>query len=121
MFLLVCLMDFLTILPLVYMAGTFKAMGIQLGGIDDFTLTWIGSIGNVANGLFRVFWGAIYDKAGFTHVYRIILFIEFFVCILMVKTVTLSPFLYMLWVFLAYQSLGAHFVIFPLVLIKAYG
>ena len=27
----------------------------------------------------------------------------------------------MLWIFLAYQSLGAHFVIFPLVLIKAYG
>ena len=120
-FITICLMDFLTILPLIYMAGTYKAMGIQLGGYDDLTLTSIGSLGTVANGLFRIIWGAIYDKFGFTTSYRIILLAELIVCALIVKTAELNAYFYAIWIFLGFQSLGAHFVLFPLALIKAYG
>ena len=84
-------------------------------------MTLIGSCGNIANGLSRIFWGALNDKVEFKNLYRIILCIEFVVCALMVRIVKVSPYLYLVWVFFAYAILGGHFVLFPLVMMKAYG
>ena len=120
-FILICSMEFFTILPLIYMAGTFKAMGMQLGRLDDFTLTLIASCGNIANGLCRIFWGALNDKVDFKFLYRLILLVEFVLCASMVRVVESSPYLYFVWIFLAYSCLGGHFVLFPLVMMKAYG
>jgi hypothetical protein len=40
-----------------YMASIYKALGIQYGGIDDYTLTVIGALGGLSNGFSRVMWG----------------------------------------------------------------
>lgn len=44
---------------LFYMSSVFKTMGIELGYIDDFFLTTVGSIGALSNGLSRFVWGTI--------------------------------------------------------------
>ena len=75
-FYLVLLMDFLTMFPLYYLASVFKTMGMQLGHIDDVFLTWIGSLGALANGGSRIFWGPVYDKTGYRLIYMIVLAIE---------------------------------------------
>lgn len=76
-------MDFLTIFPVLYLASVFKTMGMQMGGYDDHFLTWIGSIGSLANGLSRVVWGPIQDKIGFCTMYKIVIGIELLVCSLL--------------------------------------
>ena len=52
-------MDFLTIFPLFYVGTVFKIMGMQIGDYDDQFLTWVGSMGAVANGVSRIFWGPL--------------------------------------------------------------
>lgn len=52
-------MDFLTLAPGLYISGNFKVMGLQLGNIDDLTLTIIGSVGSIANGGSRVIMGPL--------------------------------------------------------------
>ena len=76
-------MDFLSIFPLLYLASVFKTMGMQLGHYDDAFLTWIGSIGSLANGLSRVVWGPMQDKTGFRKIYQVVLGIELLVCSLL--------------------------------------
>ena len=110
-------MDLLSIFPLIYLPSVFKTMGMQLGGIDDKFLTLVGSIGSVANGLSRIVWGPLQDKIGFKTIYRIVLCTELLVCSLMVTIVKTNQYLYLIWVFLSYLCLGAHFVIFPNVVV----
>ena len=56
-FLMLITMDFLTIMPLKYFASIFKIMGLQLGMIDDLSLTVAGSIGALINGVSRLMIG----------------------------------------------------------------
>ena len=53
-FLMLISMDFFTIMPLKYFASIFKTMGLQLGTIDDLSLTVAGSIGALVNGISRL-------------------------------------------------------------------
>ena len=55
-------MDFLTVMPMVFLSSEFKVMALQLGDYDDKYLTWIGSIGTIANGASRIIMGALSDK-----------------------------------------------------------
>mmetsp|Transcript_37153 Transcript_37153/g.45359 ORF Transcript_37153/g.45359 Transcript_37153/m.45359 type:complete len:299 (-) Transcript_37153:255-1151(-) len=116
-----CAMDFLTIFPLFYMASVYKAMGMQMGGFDDSFLTVIGSVGSLANGLSRVGWGAMQDRTGFRPIYRVVLMIELLFCSLMPLVVTTNRYMYLIWVFMGYLCLGAHFVIFPNCIIAIFG
>jgi hypothetical protein len=52
-------MDMCSIFSFLYLASVYKTIGIQVGGLDDYTLTVIGSLGGLANGLSRVFWGTM--------------------------------------------------------------
>ena len=114
-------MDFLSIFPLLYLASVFKTMGMQLGHYDDAFLTWIGSIGSLANGLSRVVWGPMQDKTGFRKIYQVVLGIELLVCSLLPLIVKTNKYLYLVWVFMSYLCLGAHFVIFPNAIIALFG
>ena len=76
------MMDFLSIFPIYYLSSVFKVMGMELGGFDDLMLTTVGSFGSLANGLSRVILGSMQDKSGFSAIYRTILVLELFVCIL---------------------------------------
>ena len=118
---MLCLMDFLSIFPAFYMASVTKTMGMQKGGIDDEFLTWIGSIGSVANGLSRIIWGPIQDKTGFKAIYRVVLVIELLVCSLITFIVQTNRYLYMVWVFMGYMCLGAHFVLTPNCILAIFG
>ena len=120
-FYLVLLMDFLTMFPLYYLASVFKTMGMQLGHIDDVFLTWIGSLGALANGGSRIFWGPVYDKTGYKLIYMIVLAIELVVCPLMPIIVATNKYLYLIWVFLGYLCLGAHFIVSPNAIIQIFG
>lgn len=120
-FYLVLLMDFFSIFPCLYLASVFKTMGMQLGDIDDRFLTFVGSIGSVANGLSRVCWGSMQDRLGFRTNYRIVLITELFVFSLMPWIVQTNQYLYMVCVFMGYASLGAHFVLFPNVMVQIFG
>jgi len=58
-FWLICIQDYFSIYSMFYLSSVFKTIGLQLGDIDDLTLTWIGSLASVANGLSRIVWGVL--------------------------------------------------------------
>lgn len=120
-FWVLCMMDFCTIFPLLYMASVFKIMGMQIGNYDDKFLTVVASVGSLANGLLRVFWGYAQDKTGFRRLYQIVLLIELLFCTLMPIIVRTNQYLYLFWVFIGYMCLGAHFVLFPNCIISIFG
>lgn len=55
-----------------YMSNQFKQYGFT-GGIDDKTLTLIGSSGALFNGCFKIFWASLLDYYNFKQVYSIVL------------------------------------------------
>lgn len=114
-------MDFCSIFPLFLISQIWKTVGIQLGGLDDYTLTLIGSFGSIANGLSRIFWGPVQDKTCFLFVYRTVLALELAVCFSLYWAVTVSPVVYALVIFFGFVCLGAHFVMFPGVVLKVFG
>jgi len=114
-------MDFCSIFPLFLLSSIWKTVGLQVGGIDDYTLTLIGSMGSIANGLSRMFWGPVQDKTGFLFVYRTVLALELIVCLSLYWSVTVSPFVYMIVIFFGFVCLGAHFVMFPGIILKVFG
>ena len=56
------------------MTNSFKQYGFT-GGLDDSTLSLIGSFGALFNGCFKVFWATMLDYFPFKRVYTIILVI----------------------------------------------
>jgi MFS family permease len=96
-------------------------MGMEMGHFDDLTLTWIGSMGSIANGLSRIFWGPLQDLIGFKRIYAIVLSSELIVCVTITGAVQTSATLYSMIVILGFLCLGAHFVMFPGVVLKVYG
>ena len=54
-----------------YMTNSYKQFG-YIGGIDDRTLTRIGSFGALFNGCFKIFWASLLDYYPFKPVYAII-------------------------------------------------
>jgi len=120
-FYLLILMDALSIMPVVYVGTVFKAMGLQLGQIDDFTLTVVGSVGAIVNGCSRLIIGNLQDKFGFSTIYRGILVVELVFCALVTTVVHINAWLYAFWICLGFVCLGAHFVMFPIVMTKKFG
>ena len=74
------MMDFCSIFPLYYMASVYKIMGMQIGDYDDKFLTIVASIGSIANGGGRIFWGYMSDKFGFRVNYSSVLILELIFC-----------------------------------------
>lgn len=114
-------MDFCSVFPLFLLAQIWKTVGLQVGGIDDYTLTLIGSLGSIANGLGRLFWGPVQDKTSFLFVYKTVLSIELVVCLSLYWSVHVSPLLYAIIIFFGFMCLGAHFVMFPGLIVKVFG
>jgi MFS family permease len=114
-------MDFCSIFPLFLISQIWKTVGLQQGGMDDYTLTMIGSLGSIANGLSRMFWGPVQDKTSFLFVYRTVLAMELAVCLSLYWAVTISPWVYMIVIFFSFVCLGAHFVMFPGLVLKVFG
>ena len=79
---MICYYPFFTIYALIvshmfygyYMTNQFKQYGFT-GGIDDRTLTLIGSFGALFNGCFKIFWATLLDYYSFKRVYAMVLII----------------------------------------------
>jgi len=105
-----------------YVSSIFKSMAIQLGdgSIDDRFLTFIGAVGGLTNGGSRIFWGYLQDLFGFKRIYAFILVTQIVVSMTLIHVLT-SKTLYLVWILIGYNCLGAHFVLFPTVLLKVFG
>lgn len=120
MFWAIFIMDFCSLFPVIFLSQIWKTVGLQ-HQIDDYTLTTIGSLGSVANGLSRMLTGPVQDKTSFVFLYKVVLAIELLVCFSLYWAVSVSPWLYMIIVFLGFACLGAHFVLYPNMLLKVFG
>ena len=114
-------MDFLSFMPLMQLASNFKTMGMQVGGYEDLFLTVVGSVGSVANGLSRVVWGPMQDKTGFRPLYLTVLITTLLLFSTLPSVVKANQYLFLIWVFVNYLCLGAHFVLFPNAIISIFG
>jgi len=114
-------MVFFSITGLYCLSQVYKLYGMQKGDIDDMTLTWAGSIGSIANGAARVFWGIQQDKYGFKFVYNCILIMEVIVMIFLVTEIASHTVIYFILVVIGFFCLGGHFVIFATAIIDIYG
>lgn len=65
-------MDACSIFTGIYISSVYKTMALK--ELDDRTLTVIGALGGLANGLSRLMWGLLYDKYGFKPLYTCVLF-----------------------------------------------
>ena len=117
----IVLMDSLSAFGLFYLAGTYFQLGDMIGEIDEKWLRLIGALCGFASGIFKVFWGYIFDKHGFRWTYNYVLLIELTMCLFVTIVVRWGPFCYAIWVFMGFICLGAHFVIFPAVLVRVFG
>jgi len=63
-----------------YMQNSYKQFGFS-GGIDDRTLTRIGSFGALFNGCFKIFWASLLDYYPFKRCYLILVAIQFMMLI----------------------------------------
>jgi MFS family permease len=115
-------MDICSLFTFLYVSSVFKTMAIQLGNgaLDDHWLTLTGAIGGLANGGSRIFWGYLQDIFGFKKIYAFILVTQVLVSLTLTSVVT-NKVLYMVWILIGYNCLGAHFVLFPTVLLKVFG
>ena len=68
-FILIVVMDFLSLTPMFYMSQVAKTMPIELTDFDDHFLTLVVSMGSVCNGLFRIMWGILQDRFSFKTVF----------------------------------------------------
>jgi len=68
-FILIVVMDFLSLTPMFYMSQVAKTMPIELTSFDDHFLTLVVSMGSVCNGLFRIMWGILQDRFSFKTVF----------------------------------------------------
>jgi hypothetical protein len=55
-----------------YMTNSYKQFGFRAGGLNDRTLSKIGSFGALFNGCFKIFWAALLDYFPFKPVYAVI-------------------------------------------------
>jgi len=61
-----------------FMANCYKLYGLSMG-MDDKSLTIIGSIGSAFNGCSRAFWAMLMDKIGYKKTYFFLIFINLFI------------------------------------------
>jgi len=115
-------MDFCSVFIFMYMASTYKVMALQLNDkLDDRFLTILGSIGAIFNGCSRTAAGILMDRYPFKNIYAVLLTTQLIVACTMTTVVQYSPNLYFLWVIIAYNCVGPHFVLFPTEMVKTYG
>lgn len=104
------------------MASVYKTMGIQLSDdMDDRFLTTVGAVGSIFNGGSRILAGQLMDKYSFKNIFYCILITQLLVCSTLTIVCSYNKYLYLLWIVLAYNCLGSHFVVFPAEMVKTFG
>jgi MFS family permease len=99
-----------------FFAGNFK----NYEDYDDSFLTLVGSMGAVANGGTRYFWGLLHDKKGFKFCYYIALGLNI-VTALTIDLIKKNKVCFLIWYMVTLGALGGHFNCFPVVFSHLYG
>ena len=96
-----------------YMSNQFKQYGFT-GGIDDKTLTMIGSCGALFNGCFKVFWASLLDCYNFKPIYSIVLTIQI-TCLVAVHWAVNNSYTYFIVICLSFMCDGSMTSMIPVV------
>lgn len=103
-----------------YLVAAYKIFGKE-NHIDDFTLTFAGSLGSVLNGGSKVLNGILADKIGFKKIYYVVLILQIILASTIYFIAQLDKAFYVIWVGLSQFALGAHFTLFPYVTARVFG
>lgn len=102
-----------------YMTNSYKTFGFQ-GGIDDLTLTKIGSVGSLFNGCFKVFWASTLDIFPFKPIFFVVFGIQFSMLI-WVHWAVYSSWQYFIVVCMSLMCGGGMISMLPVVTLNVFG
>ena len=102
-----------------YMSNEFKQYGFT-GGLDDKTLTLIGSFGALFNGCFKIVWATLLDYYNFKPIYTIILCITIS-GLIAVHWAVYNSITYFIVVCLAFMCDGSMTSMIPVVTNRVFG
>lgn len=89
---------------------------------DDLYLAWVSSMGSIANGLGRYFWGLMMDRYNFSFAFTTItLLFSFFMFTLPFEFVLSSKHLYLIWTFGIFGSFSGWMSIYPVQVAREFG
>jgi MFS family permease len=94
-----------------YIMSNYKIYGLTFGYDDKFLSLIVGNIACFGNGLFRYFFGIMYDKFGFRKCYNFHLIINM-ITIITLPMVAHLKFMYTLWIFFSAIGEGSIYVLF---------
>ena len=102
-----------------YFSYIYKTRGEDYG-LDDYLLTWAGSVGSIVNGATRLLMGICYDKIGFKWTFLIINLSSLINSCLSYSAVNYA-WLYFICIATNYIAIGGVFAIFPASVVKVFG
>lgn len=102
-----------------YINNSYKTFG-YVGGIDDRTLTTIGSFAALFNGCFKIFWASLLDYYPFKPIYGIIVFIQLSMLI-WVHWAVYSSWQYFIVICLSFMCDGSITSMLPAVTLSVFG
>ena len=101
-----------------YMSNSFKQYGFS-AGLDDRTLTTIGSAGALFNGCFKIVWATLLDYFEFKKIYAIILVIQISMLIWVHWSVN-NAFTYAITICLSFMCDGSMTSMLPVVTLSVF-
>jgi len=102
-----------------FMSNSFKQFGF-IGGLDDRTLTNIGSFGALFNGCFKVFWASSLDYFNFKPVYAIIITIQI-TLLVVIHWAVYHAWSYFIVICLSFMCDGSMTSMLPVVTLNIFG
>lgn len=118
-FILIYVMNMLSIITGFFAVNNFKKYG-QLNGLDDENyLAWLGSAAAICNAI-RFCWSGLTDHFSYKLIYGILLVIQIALDFT-IPLVSSNAGLYAIWICLILFCEGGHFTLVPNVLKKIYG
>lgn len=118
-FILIYIMNFMSISTGFFAVNNFKTYGIKNGLTNEDYLAWLGSIASVFSSV-RFVWSYATDYYSYKVVYAVLLIMQI-VLDFTTPLVAENSVLYFVWITVILFCEGAHFVLVPNVLKKIYG
>jgi len=105
-----------------FIVTNYKVYGFNAikDSATDVFLTFVGSMAMLSNSVWRIFWGALFDRFGFKLLFRIMITIQL-ICIGTFSMIAFNKYLFMIWILTFMVCEGGYFCIFPAYSISNYG
>ena len=118
-FILIFIMNFLSIFSGYFAVNNFKSYGIKQGLTNENFLAWLGSIAAVCNSI-RFVWSFATDYFSYKTVYGLMLVIQIVINFTM-PLIAKNAGLFFIWICILLLCEGGHFTLVPNVLKKIFG